>query len=228
MPTLSQEWMSISIHALREEGDPSGSQGYRRPLEFQSTPSARRATWVRYTPASSALISIHALREEGDRQSVHSKTLATIFQSTPSARRATDYDDLKAQNADLFQSTPSARRATPVSAVDYDRFAISIHALREEGDVRPFLHECIITPYFNPRPPRGGRHSVGNIPRKRFDISIHALREEGDIRATDKTPGYGQFQSTPSARRATLRFCQRAGHGCISIHALREEGDQAK
>ena len=84
------------------------------------------------------------------------------------------------------------------------RFDISIHALREEGDaVNP--HSCTV-----------------------FSISIHALREEGDIRATDKTPGYGQFQSTPSARRATLRFCQRAGHGCISIHALREEGDQAK
>ena len=39
----------------------------KRAFLFLSTPSARRATWVRYTPASSAFISIHALREEGDR-----------------------------------------------------------------------------------------------------------------------------------------------------------------
>ena len=57
----------ISIHALREEGDPSGSQGYRRPLEFLSTPSARRATAKFDEHNGNFEISIHALREEGDR-----------------------------------------------------------------------------------------------------------------------------------------------------------------
>ena len=35
-----------------------------------------------------------------------------------------------------FQSTPSARRATQASLRDFMREAISIHALREEGDRR--------------------------------------------------------------------------------------------
>ena len=34
-----------------------------------------------------------------------------------------------------FLSTPSARRATAHLPVDVDRHAISIHALREEGDL---------------------------------------------------------------------------------------------
>ena len=34
----------ISIHALREEGDPKAKAGDRLILEFLSTPSARRAT----------------------------------------------------------------------------------------------------------------------------------------------------------------------------------------
>ena len=57
------------------------------------------------------------------------------FLSTPSARRAT-YIATGIGPLDRFLSTPSARRATPapVAAADTDR--ISIHALREEGDIK--------------------------------------------------------------------------------------------
>ena len=58
-----------------------------------------------------------------------------------------------------FLSTPSARRATVGRASSMFRSTISIHALREEGDLDSDPPE--------PRP-------VG--------ISIHALREEGDHR----------------------------------------------
>ena len=56
---------------------------------------------------------------------------------------------------------------------------ISIHALREEGDVLP---------------EQSVRHE---------EISIHALREEGDQRAMADMEKAGLFLSTPSARRAT-------------------------
>ena len=36
--------LTISIHALREEGDRRARPARRRPGEFLSTPSARRAT----------------------------------------------------------------------------------------------------------------------------------------------------------------------------------------
>ena len=57
---------AISIHALREEGDPITMQPFRHCHKFLSTPSARRAT--RHRPYSGVFykISIHALREEGD------------------------------------------------------------------------------------------------------------------------------------------------------------------
>ena len=59
--------MSISIHALREEGDP-----------FQSL----KVAVINY-------ISIHALREEGDDISFFNGGAHFGFLSTPSARRAT-------------------------------------------------------------------------------------------------------------------------------------------
>ena len=78
---------------------------------------------------------------------------------------------------------------------------ISIHALREEGDV-------------------GSSHH-GSIGR----ISIHALREEGDHSAGRRMRTSGLFLSTPSARRATRVMEFLDGNESISIHALREEGD---
>ena len=78
---------------------------------------------------------------------------------------------------------------------------ISIHALREEGDMAE-TREMIVTTNFYPRPPRGGRlQRVINL--------IQLV----------------QFLSTPSARRATSLVCRAAHAFLISIHALREEGD---
>ena len=124
-----------------------------------------------------------------------------VFLSTPSARRAT-FEERKAFVYELFLSTPSARRATRPAWRLYLVYAISIHALREEGD------------------------QAGADPRPcAFDISIHALREEGDEMSDEekalqndfypRPPRggrpwakrvltiWGIFLSTPSARRAT-------------------------
>ena len=77
--------------------------------------------------------------------------MATIFLSTPSARRATKLDDR-------------------ISALE----RISIHALREEGDVQP--------------PEAGGAAVV---------ISIHALREEGDSIGYATFSGRSNFYPRP-------------------------------
>ena len=59
---------------------------------------------------------------------------------------------------------------------------ISIHALREEGDACvPCVNGGV--PYFYPRPPRGGRPALCGVRPPRRYISIHALREEGDHKA---------------------------------------------
>mgnify|MGYP004524199925 CR=1 FL=1 len=57
---------------------------------------------------------------------------------------------------------------------------ISIHALREEGDLLPAFEGIPTSSYFYPRPPRGGRHEQLGEYLHLYGISIHALREEGD------------------------------------------------
>ena len=59
-------------------------------------------------------------------------------------------------------------------------FNISIHALREEGDMYS-IPGLVDHHYFYPRPPRGGRRFGFLILILLFSISIHALREEGDV-----------------------------------------------
>ena len=65
--STAQSLSTISIHALREEGDSFVSLVDKAANKFLSTPSARRATKSRFPAGRQALkISIHALREEGD------------------------------------------------------------------------------------------------------------------------------------------------------------------
>ena len=176
---------SISIHALREEGDRGHSSGcslfcyfYPRPprggrpaaysgppssMTFLSTPSARRATAGTAHCPDRRTISIHALREEGDHH-----TAATCAGGP----------------------------------------AISIHALREEGDQQSTYCFPLYLNFY-PRPPRGGRPQLWHLPALRCGnfyprpprggrrcrwtalsglrpISIHALREEGDQKFIDR------------------------------------------
>ena len=124
---------SISIHALREEGDdlswfppPDIQYFYPRPPRggrlsrstskvnrsvFLSTPSARRATNTMSAVYRTLYISIHALREEGDRSPLYLSCAGKYFYPRPPR---------------------GGRRYVAVLLVQFH--AISIHALREEGD----------------------------------------------------------------------------------------------
>ena len=127
--------MAISIHALREEGDSAVCTTTYPASSFLSTPSARRATTHHSCRSTHRCISIHALREEGDMAHRVRVTLFMEFLSTPSARRAT-FCCWVYPLMDLFLSTPSARRATWTLWRGQYHQPISIHALREEGDLR--------------------------------------------------------------------------------------------
>ena len=168
--------------------------------EFQSTPSARRATLHPALEACFIAISIHALREEDDRKSSPGKAGHRNFNPRPP--RGGRLAQLVLVVASVFISIHALREEGDCrcSLVVVGEL-ISIHALREEGDMA-----CIHGGYgpldFNPRPPRGGRRAGPDLRLARHHISIHALREESD--------------------RSTLRIRQAAR---ISIHALREESD---
>ena len=170
-------------------------------------------------------ISIHALREEGDAQAEREFALWSEFLSTPSARRATPAISVTSFCISYFYPRPprGGRQASPRPQSQSP--PISIHALREEGDLHPD-HQGQQQHHFYPRPPRGGRRrgtgeragrniflstpsarraTACNVVQIQLDkISIHALREEGDRLRHDFFAGSGIFLSTPSARRATL------------------------
>ena len=147
----------------------------------------------------------------------------------------------------IFLSTPSVRRATTRPPTVPSYLAISIHALRTEGDSKLGVFSSE-TKYFYPRPPYGGRHRLDQAQVAILIISIHALRTEGDRDdAAFRTPHHiflstpsvrrathakcqanypEQFLSTPSVRRATQPHQKKSPHLPISIHALRTEGDR--
>ena len=193
--------LAISIHALREEGD----------LELSND----RATQE---------ISIHALREEGDcapprrgagswnfyprpprggRPSfalIGSSPPVDFYPRPPRGGRPPCAQSSSASRQ--FLSTPSARRATLEALRAHLDVAISIHALREEGDLGILLRVPLRIDFY-PRPPRGGRPRYYLAGSVSIAISIHALREEGDPSTSNSRPRTYTFLSTPSARRAT-------------------------
>ena len=123
----------ISIHALREEGD----HGRRR--QHRDRP-----------------ISIHALREEGDVRNCSAAARSAGYFYPRPPRGGRRFVLSSRSISVIFLSTPSARRATLYNRSQQNGYSISIHALREEGDLTAFNAGAL---HFNfyPRPPRGGR-----------------------------------------------------------------------
>ena len=169
----------ISIHALRVEGDaapkstliyaqhfyprPPGG-GRRTPLQacsqlpvFLSTPSGWRATRRR-----------NNIILDGSK-----------FLSTPSGWRATARSLYHAARRVGFLSTPSGWRATTQLYGQGRKQAISIHALRVEGDYAGGAQWAVPDDFY-PRPPGGGRRGTDKAKARLVKISIHALRVEGD------------------------------------------------
>ena len=213
----------ISIHALREEGDfPLGRYEHRDDISIHALREEGDGMPLGVEPSQQ--ISIHALREEGDVDQAYRLTLLELFLSTPSARRAT-FSIMPMSLTLRFLSTPSARRATGTVQPRAMHRPISIHALREEGDI--LWHSGTKAGRdFYPRPPRGGRPALGHRHRRAAMISIHALREEGDH--IGRTTYYHKELISIHALREEgdppfLQFFQCRTR--ISIHALREEGD---
>ena len=123
------------------------------------------------------------------------------FLSTPSARRATVCHIFAGKlKLNFYPRPPRGGRPSQFGKSTSSQ-SISIHALREEGDLQ--------------------KHGF----KRRLVISIHALREEGDVqpRCAGLVPGIsihalreeGDVQGAWNRRERVL----------ISIHALREEGD---
>ena len=141
-------------------------------------------------------ISIHALREEGDRRKGPAPACSCSYFYPRPPRGGRPAEDSANRILITFLSTPSARRATNPCSQSRSSPAISIHALREEGD-QVKVDIALADGNFYPRPPRGGRPAVPEPAPEEHDISIHALREEGDIGRKRKTTNAQHFYPRP-------------------------------
>ena len=246
--TTKASLITISIHALREEGDsgcrfcscrtfyfyprpPRGGRhraGGRREeaRDFYPRPP-RGGRPCPPLPRRRSSGNFYPRPPRGGRPSSAPSPLGIEeFLSTPSARRATDTRAAKSRWVSYFYPRPprgGRRRLKPIRMRRTDFYPrpprggrprrgrcsrsvmlISIHALREEGDVlgigqswpdgdfyprpprggRPILAALLTYALrnFYPRPPRGGRQHIDELREIAVEISIHALREEGDQR----------------------------------------------
>ena len=136
MSVIDSNKFNISIHALREESDE-----------------------LLYNDKFKINISIHALREESDIMRCWKYTTKKAFQSTLSVRRATGLD-ARRNNIKIYFNprSPWGERQSQNAFINR-AIDISIHALREESDLK-----------WQP------------LSVEEAKISIHALREESDYK----------------------------------------------
>ena len=240
--------LKISIHAPREGGDVVVLSKMMRERSISIHAPREGGDGTPYIIHATIEISIHAPREGGDTVIPRNLPAGHGFQSTPPARGATT------QNAsygafNLFQSTPPARGATHDLQARQQVVCISIHAPREGGDWlgRTASRKAL---YFNPRPPRGGRHRCYHGTRhdpRDFNprpprggrplnflvyaandmlISIHAPREGGDI-CTPQILSLLRISIHAPREGGDVETYSKCSLWIISIHAPREGGDSA-
>ena len=216
--------LSISIHALRKEGDatarpsyPRESHFYPRPpqggrriryapisvgKEFLSTPSARRATASRCAGVPLRKDFYPRPPRGGRRAQVYPVVLQRDFYPRPPRGGRLSPSCVYALHW-KFLSTPSARRATK-AIDDYTmQLIISIHALREEGDTVSGYTKAQVLKFLS-TPSARRATCMRQEQNSSICISIHALREEGDPTTPVTVRCMFLFLSTPSARRATM------------------------
>ena len=155
----------ISIHALREEGDYLSSSRALLPTNFYPRPPRGGRPFFMMVILALPGISIHALREEGDVKRSGKIDGAILFLSTPSARRATCFQPmpglllsnfyprpprggrltsafLSRTTSNFYPRPPRGGRPLIQSRLDETKI-ISIHALREEGDLCRVGHTAL-------------------------------------------------------------------------------------
>ena len=148
--------LTISIHALREEGDPAVSAVFCKMQNFYPRPP--RGGRPSVVPTVTSCTNFYPRPPRGGRHGGRDSQRPgyNFYPRPPRGGRRLHHAAL--EPALLFLSTPSARRATDGLRSNLQTQLISIHALREEGD----------------RAAQLARASAAEA------ISIHALREEGD------------------------------------------------
>ena len=145
---------SISIHALREEGD--AAVYIKRLTEIISIHALREeGDAAVYIKRLTEIISIHALREEGDCCApTPAMSPCNFYPRPPRGGRPLKTEDYQKVIDISIHALREEGDGDPLQPVHRQR--ISIHALREEGDIPADGAELDYFDFY-PRPPRGGR-----------------------------------------------------------------------
>ena len=202
-PTTSGMMMTvrISIHALREEGDPLCRRSFSRFPNFYPRPprGGRHPKGTDFSKVTA--ISIHALREEGDLAAMIDAGYIDI--SIHALREEGDiymYGDIRIPG-DFYPRPPRGGRPRPERG-SRQRQRISIHALREEGDRRDYVDRVDAYQFLSTPSARRATtifsHGVHGL---EFLSTPSARRATGSGTVTASSGS--TFLSTPSARRAT-------------------------
>ena len=239
-------WKLVSIRTLCEEGEPRRKSRSNLWSIFLSTPSARRATDVELELRLADLNFYPRPPRGGRLLESATRTPVVIFLPPPSARRATSASRRHRQHRANFYPRPprggrrakSTAKSGPINFYprpprggrhgawwdSWDSGAISIHALREEGDSSISRTATTTAQFLSTPSARRATRLQQNRPQP-SQISIHALREEGDAMTASTARHSGKI---------SIHALREEGDACnvvqiqldkISIHALREEGD---
>ena len=165
-PILPSKGATISIHALRGEGDQHHIGVTVPRMDFYPRPPRGGRRPEPDPDHGCQAISIHALRGEGDPLRAPARFTGISISIHALRGEGDAWASHVMPTAPKFLSTPSAGRATESCEVSFEGTDISIHALRGEGD-RSIRSTASSSTYFYPRPPRGGRPTIPCLTRCR-------------------------------------------------------------
>ena len=190
----------ISIHALREEGDVIQDGFAVLVARFLSTPSARRATTT-ITSSYTQDGDFYPRPPRGGRPSVRSASHRRFYFYPRPPRGGRHFRSGHGLIAVIISIHALREEGDVIRVGNLLVGNISIHALREEGDGR-FWAKKVPRHHFYPRPPRGGRPERITITIKPNNFYPRPPRGGRPISGHSQQH-QKRFLSTPSARRAT-------------------------
>ena len=175
--------MSISIHALREEGDGRGSGSVQKKTNFYPRPPRGGRPSETLSPVAMHSYVYPRPPRGGRRGRQQALKLTSYFYPRP-PRGGRPSCSSRAAGASYFYPRPPRGGRPSLCGCFTSTTIISIHALREEGDVALLLSIGVFVIFLST--PSARRATLHYPLSLHFAyISIHALREEGDPAGVD-------------------------------------------
>ena len=198
---------TISIHALREEGDggQASCPSWHRDF-YPRPPRGGRLIWWIYDAARVVFLSTPSARRATVTQAIRGQWPTYFYPRPPRGGRQKNKDSFISVKPDFYPRPPRGGRPFYRAYSPFE-VKISIHALREEGDLRHFDAHNAPAGFLSTPSARRATHGEGYL-RQPGRISIHALREEGDLPLSEGMAKPMYFYPRPPRGGRRFRGCQ--------------------